>query len=187
MSEKEKRAGFTEDWGSVYGIVQRQSIARDPEGVSAIVIDQDGNEIQIRGYGAKAADLVEAAAERAVPVVLRGNILGSDVDGSRHLSVLIEGPAQFKGVISDVDRSHEGGPPHVSFWIMNEMINRDGKPFQYLTGVHVYGADAETLFGLQDGDRVSVETRDGPDGHIAISPVTVLPASEPGGENDLGM
>jgi hypothetical protein len=187
MSEKENRVGFTQDWGSVHGIVQRQSLARDPEGVSAIVMDQDGNEVQIRGYGATAAALVEAAAQRDVPVVFRGNTLGSDADGSRHLSVLIEGSAQFKGVISDINRSREGEPPHVSFWLMNEATDPEGSPFQYLTGVHVYGADAETLFGLQAGDWVSVETRDGPDGHIAISPVTVLPTSEPAGENDPGM
>jgi hypothetical protein len=184
MSEKYDVGGMTENWGSVHGIVLRGSLERDADGLSAIVSGQDGSEVRVRGYGPKTASLIETAADRGDPVILRGHIMGSEQDGSSHLCVLIEGPAVFRGVISDIIRSAQGQPPHVTFWLMNEAHDGDGNMFTYLTGVIVNGVEAEALTDLRDGDRVSVEVRDGPYGHIATSPVTVIPRAEPASEDE---
>jgi|AntRauMFilla1563_2_1112583.scaffolds.fasta_scaffold83658_1 hypothetical protein len=187
MSEKEARIGMTENWGSVHGIIRPETLKREGEGATALVVGVDGVETRIKGYGEDLADLFETAAQRGEPVILRGHILGSGPGESEHLQVLIAGPAVFRGVISDITRSAEGKTPHVSFWLMNEAHDGDGNMFTYLTGVNVHGAEAEVLTDLQDGDQVIVEVRDGPYGHIATSPVTVIPRAEPASEDEPGI
>lgn len=187
MSEKEARIGMTENWGSVHGIIRPETLKREGEGATALIVGVDGVETRIKGYGEDLAALFETAAQRGEQVILRGHILSSGPGETEHLQVLIAGPAVFRGVISDITRSAEGQAPHVSFWLMNEAHDRDGNMFTYLTGVHVHGAEAEALTGLRDGDRVSVEVRDGPNGHIATSPVTILSEPEPASEETPGM
>jgi hypothetical protein len=187
MSERESRIGMTGNWGSVHGIIPPHTLLRDEDGVSALVIGSDGVETRVKGYGAELSALIETSAERGEPVILRGHLLGSEQDGSRHLKVLIEGPAVLKGVISEIKRTEEGQTPHVAFWLMNEAQDGEGTLFPYLTGVNVHGTEAEQLSGLSEGDRVSVEVRDGPHGHIATSAVIVLSEPEPDSEDDPGI
>ena len=175
MTENDKGRGQKEVWGSVQGVVRKDSLERDEKGLAATVVGQNGAELRIKGYGETFAAMIEAAAERGGPVIFRGHVLGSKANGSVHLSVRIEGPAELNGVVSNIRRSGEGKQPYLGFWLMNEITARDGRAYRIGTGVNVYGAEADALSGLRDGDRVSLQGRDGKDGYIATSPVTVTP------------
>ena len=162
-------------WGSVEGIVQKGSLIRDEKGLSAVVRAESGADLQIKGYGAKFSKMIEAAAERGEPVIFRGHVLGSKANDSVHLSVKIEGPAQLTGVISNIRRSAEGKQPFTGFWLINEVTSKIGETHLIPTAVNVYGPEAESLSGMKNGDRVSLEGRNGKDGYIATSPVNVTP------------
>jgi hypothetical protein len=176
MSGNRKGAGGKEVWGSVQGVIRKDSLARDATGLAGTVIGEDGAEVRIKGYGGAAADLIAAAADRGDPVILRGHLLGPEGGGEAHLSVLLEGPAELNGPVSRIRRSGEGEEPYVGFWLVSEMTARDGRVYRIGTGVNVYGADAAALSGLKEGDRVRLQGRDGQNGYIATSPVTLLPS-----------
>lgn len=100
----------------------------------------------------------------------------SEVDGSDHLSVRLEEPAELRGIVSRLIRSGEGESLRLGFLLRNELTPDDGGSYTIGAGVNVYGAAAAALSDLKDGDRVSLQGRDGPEGYIAISPVKVIPA-----------
>lgn len=189
MTDKTTDKKRDEIWGSVQGVVRKDSLVRDDKGVSALVVGETGAELRVKGYGDKFAALLEAAAERGEPVIFRGHVLGSKANSNVHLAIKMEGPADLQGTISNIRRSGEGKQPYVGFWLMNEITARDGKEYRIGTGVHVYGADAEPLSGLKDGDRVSLQGRDTKDGYTATSGVTVTAGSppEPDQEDGPGM
>lgn len=183
MTKREKEDRSRPVWGSVEGIIRKDSLSRDEKGLSALIIEATGTELRIKGYGDRFSDLIAAAAERGDPVIFRGHLLESSAKGNVHLSVLIEGPADLNGPVSRIRRSGEGKEPYIGFWLMNEVISREGRTYRIGTAVNVFGEEASALSGLKDGDRVSLQGRDGKTGYIATSPVTILPSDpdeEPG-------
>ena len=175
MTGNEKGMGGKEVWGSVQGVIRKESLERDETGLAATLVGPDGAELRIRGDGDRSSDLIAAAAERGEPVILRGHLLAPDARGGAHLSVLLEGPAELVGAVSQIRRSGEGRETHIGFWLMNEVTSREGVTYRIGTGVNVYGEEAAALSGLKAGDRVSLQGRDGGSGYIATSPVTILP------------
>lgn len=179
MPDRNDETPRKEVWGSAQGVIKKGSLVRDAEGISAIIIGEHEDELRITGSEDRFSAIIEAAAERGEPVILQGHLLGSRANGTAHLAVRIGGPIELTGVISDVRRSREGGPPHVGFWLMREISSAEGKTHFIGTGVNVYGDDAMSLLGLREGDRVAVQARHGTDGFIATSPVGVLAADGP--------
>lgn len=181
MSKRGKEVPHRQIWGSVEGIVQSGSLSRDKSGLSALVRSETGAELRIKGYGDRFSDMISAAAERGESVIFRGHMLGSIDQDNVHLSVLLEGPAELNGPVSRIRRSGEGKEPYVGFWLMNEVTSREGRTYRIGTAVNVYGEAASALSGLREGDRVCLLGRDGENGYIATSPVTILPDEGPEG------
>lgn len=179
MSDSDETLTGRELWFSAEGVVRAGSLSVDQTGAFAILVMTDGDELPVRGEGEPFAELVWGAAERGGTVLFQGHLRGSAEAGTRHLSVRVEGPISLTGTVSKVYRSAEGEPPEVGIWMIREVPDETGGTHKIGTGVNVRGADAEAIFDLRAGDRVSVEARHAPDGFLAVSPVTVLDASGP--------
>lgn len=186
MSEVDRTENQTEVWDSVQGVIRNGSILLDEGRISAIVVSGDGSEHLVEASGEKYTPLILKAYETGDPVIFRGVLVGAGADPERRLSVRLKGPALLSGVVSEIRRSREGEEPRVGLFLLNEMTASNGAVHVFQTGVNVFGADAEALSGLREGDRVRLEARDAPGGYVAISPVTVFPA-EPDGPEDPGM
>lgn len=185
MADTEGKKKRDDIWGSVEGVVQKDSLVKDDKGVAAVVLGNNGASLKIKGYGEKFSAMVEAAADSGQPVIFRGHILGSGKNNSVHLSIKTEGPAELKGEISHVRRSGEGKQPYVNFFLLNEVTSKDGKEWKIGTGVSVYGDEAVKLDALKDGDRVSLQGRETKDGYRATSGVAVIPAPAPEVEDEV--
>lgn len=186
MSETDLTEHGDEVWGSVQGVIRDGSLTTQEGRIAAIVIGDDGSEHLVEASGDKYAPLLLQAYETGGPVIFRGVLVGPGADPEQRLSVRLKGPAQLNGIVSEIRRSREGEAPRVGIFLLNEMISSTGAVHVFPTGVNVYGADAEALSGLKEGDRVSLEGREAPGGYVAISPVSVFP-TEPDGPEEPGM
>jgi hypothetical protein len=178
MSEITAECDQDEVWGSVRGLVRAGSLIRDEKGLIAVVEGDDGVDVTVRGEDVTSAALIEAAAAEGGPCVLRGHLVWSGPDQTAQLSVRILGPANLNGIVRDI-RRHSASGSVLSLMIDNEITRQDGVLFRARCGVTVTGADAITLSALCEGDRVTLEARDGPEGYIPISPVLISRACEP--------
>lgn len=181
MSHEDGEAEKRDVWGSVEGLIKEGSLMRDEKGLSVIVIGDNQAEFLVRGDGDRFSGMIETATEAGAPVIFQGHLLGSPEEGSAHLDLRIAGPIELTGPVSEIIRSGEAGPPYVGFWMLREIPSTEGVTHRIGTGVNVYGADADALSGLREGDRVRLQARHGPDGFVATSPVTVLAEDEPDG------
>jgi hypothetical protein len=178
MTRDAIREGGEMIWGSAQGKIRPGSLERDSQGVSALIETVEGTTLLVRGYG-DYAYLISAAAISPDDVILRGQVLGSSDSGDLHLSVLISGPAEIVGKVSDVRRGFEEGRPVIDFFVLNEVSGRDSAVYRVPVGVRVSGAQTDALAQLEEGDRVRLEGRDTTHGYTATSPVTLLRDARP--------
>lgn len=162
-------------WISVEGVVRRDSVVRDADGVTAVLVMQDEQEARIRGEGDGFAALIEAAADKGKTVMFHGHRLGA-AWAAPGVSVRLEGPIVLTGVISQIRRAGPGKPPHVGFWMIREIPVCGGTSMRIGTGVHIMGAEAVALPDLREGDRVTLQAKHGEHGFVATSPLKILSA-----------
>lgn len=165
-------------WGSAQGKIRPGSLERDDRGASALIDTVEGTTLLVRGYG-DYVDLLSAAAISPDEVILRGPVIGSAEAGNLHLSVLIRGPAEIVGPVSEIRRSFNDGHPAIDFCVLNEVQGNDGSLYRVPVGVRVSATWTEALAHLQEGDRVRLEGRDTKYGYTATSPVTLLRDATP--------
>ena len=149
-SKKPTRAS----WGSVHGVVIKNSLIRDEEGVTADFMTQSGDRVRLR-------------ARRASIFVSTGT------SSNDYLRVLIAGPVELNGVVYAVRHIKSPVWPKVFFQMYDERISRDGTMYQVRTPVSVYGPRAEALEGISVGTRIHLSGRLGHEGYMPISPVTL--------------
>lgn len=190
-TEEKKDAKRKDIWTSAQGIVDAASVTKTDKGVvSATIKSEGGGERVVKGYNEKQAAVIEKAAASGEEIILRGVLLGSAQKKTQHISVKSEGPAMINGVVSHIRRNGEGKQPFVNMFVLDE-VQAQGKEFKIGKVIQAFGADAESLASLNEGDRVEMPVReyaiqrekDGVtswvDGFRATGPGTVTPAAEP--------
>jgi len=178
VTERKTGSIRKELWGSVEGVIEKGSLVRDEEGASAVLVDEDGVRVRVKGYGDAFSGLVETAADAGGNVIFQGHIRPRGEGDPVRLAVRIMGPVELTGKVSDIRRSAEGAEARIGFWMMREIASSEGEVHLFGTGVNVSGPDADALSGLREGDRVRLEARHGEEGFIATSPVSVLPSQD---------
>jgi hypothetical protein len=173
MDDDEANLPGKTTWASVQGIIITGSVMRDADGISALVLSEDGTKTKVRGQGDLYSALVSEAAARGGNVIFQGHLEG-DGPGLPSLNVRIVGPIELIGQVSELSFSRGEETPRMSFRMTREITLPTGEVVRVPTGVNVYGPDADALSGLRAGDRVSLQARHGEDGFLAVTPVTVL-------------
>ena len=168
-SKKPTRAS----WGSVHGVVIKNSLIRDEEGVTADFMTQSGDRVRLRARRASIFEKIKSAAESGETVIFQGRQGSTGTSSNDYLRVLIAGPVELNGVVYAVRHIKSPVWPKVFFQMYDERISRDGTMYQVRTPVSVYGPRAEALEGISVGTRIHLSGRLGHEGYMPISPVTL--------------
>ncbi|WP_375263931.1 hypothetical protein [Palleronia sp.] len=190
-TDEKKDAKRKDIWTSAQGKIDPKTLTKTEKGVvSATIKSEGGDERVVKGYNEKQAAVIEKAAASGEEIILRGVLLGSAQKGTQHISVKSEGPTMLNGVVSHIRRNAEGKQPFVNMFVLNE-VTANGKDYKIGSIVQAFGADAESLADLNEGDRVSMPAREYSikrekegvtswvDGFRATGPGEVIPAAAP--------
>lgn len=164
-------------WGSAQGRIRSGSLQVDAGGVSGIIDTIEGAALIVRA-GPEHTHLLSEASRSDTDIILRGQVLGSREEGDIHLSVLILGPAQITGPVSDIRRGEEADEPFVEFFVLNEVSVHPGSVYTIPVGVRATGPFMEGLETLNEGDMIQVEGRDSKYGYTAVSRARITPGAQ---------
>lgn len=161
------------NWDSVHGVVSKNSLIRDVDGLTAGFVTQSGDKVRIRAKRESIVEKIRAAAESGETVIFQGRHISTGTRSNDYLRVLFAGPVELNGVICAVRHLKNPVWPKVFFQMYDERISRDGTMYMIRTPVSVYGPRAEALEGISVGTRVHLSGRLGHEGYMPISPVTL--------------
>lgn len=173
MGKETGRKPTHRNWDSVHGVVRKNSLIRDVDGITAGFVTQSGDMVRIRAKRHSIVEKIRAAAESGDTVIFQGRQISTGTRSNDYLRVLFAGPVELNGVVYTVRRVKNPVWPKVYFQMIDERISRDGAMYRIRTPVSVYGPRAEALEGICVGTRVHLSGRLGPEGYMPISPVTL--------------
>jgi len=168
-SKKPTRAS----WGSVHGVVIKNSLIRDEEGLTADFMTQSGDMVRMGARRESIVEKIKLAAESGETVIFQGRHVSTGTSSNDYLRVLIAGPVELNGVVYAVRHIKNPVWPKVFFQMIDERISRYGTMYRVRTPVGVFGPKAEVLSGISAGIRVHLLARLDRHGYMPISPVTL--------------
>lgn len=171
MQRVTKRKPTRAFWDSVQGVVIMNSLIRDQGWLTAGFVTQSGDREIIKAKRETLVEKIVAAAGSGETVILQGRRTVTGAPSTDYLRVLIEGPVELNGVISDVWHRKDPVWPKVFFQMNDERVSRTGTMYRIRTPVSVFGPKAEALADISAGMRVHLLGRLGLDGYMPISPV----------------